>query len=646
MSTQARFMDREQTSFQELPISQTEDTLETAIHRAKEALLAQQQSDGHWVYELEADCAIPSEYILMMHHMDEIDEALQTKIRNYVRARQTKQGGWSLYPGGEMDISCSVKAYYALKLAGDFADMPHMARARHAILAEGGAAKSNVITRITLALFQQVPWRATPFMPVEAILLPRWFPFHLSKVSYWSRTVMVPLLILCSLKPRAVNPRGVDVRELFRTPPEREKNYFERPKSALGRLLLGFDHLARHLESLIPRTVREAAIRRATHWFTERLNGEDGLGGIFPAMVNGHEALPLLGFPDDHPYRLQTKAALKKMLVIREGWAYCQPCLSPTWDTGLACLSLLEANRGVPCPPVLRGLDWLKERQLSDQPGDWREYSPGLKGGGWPFEYANDYYPDLDDTSLIGWAMQVADPARYRDSMAAAAEWINGMQSKNGGFASFDRDNSYDYLNHIPFADHGALLDPATDDVTARCIALLSLADRTRYRPAIEAAIGYLKNTQQADGSWYGRWGTNYVYGTWSVLSAFEIAREDPHQGYIRRAVEWLKQRQHVDGGWGESNDSYYPGRQDQAHPSTTYSTAWAMLALMASGEVDPQALERGAKFLLVRQQSEGLWHDDSFTAPGFPRVFYLKYHGYTKYFPLWALAQYRNRRR
>ncbi len=646
MLTQARFVHREQTSFQELPISQTEDTLETAIDRAKEALLAQQQSDGHWVYELEADCTIPAEYILMMHYMDEIDEALQTKIRNYLRARQTEQGGWSLYPGGKMDISCSVKAYYALKLAGDFADMPRMARARRAILAEGGAAKSNVFTRITLALFQQVPWRATPFIPVEAILLPRWFPFHLSKVSYWSRTVMVPLLILCSLKPKAANPKGVDVRELFRTPPELEKNYFERPKSALGRLLLGFDYLARRLEPLIPRTVREAAIRRATHWFTERLNGEDGLGGIFPAMVNAHEALPLLGFPDDHPYRLQTKAALKKMLVIREGWAYCQPCLSPMWDTGLACVSLLEVDRGVPCPPVLRGLDWLKERQLSDQPGDWREYSPGLKGGGWPFEYANDYYPDLDDTSLIGWAMQVADPARYRDSIASAAEWINGMQSKNGGFGSFDRDNSYDYLNHIPFADHGALLDPATEDVTARCIALLSLADGTRYRPAIEAAIGYLKNTQQADGSWYGRWGTNYIYGTWSVLSALEIAGEDPHQGYIRRAVEWLKQRQHGDGGWGESNDSYYPGRQAQAHPSTAYSTAWAMLALMASGEGDCPLLERGAKYLLVRQQSEGLWNDDSFTAPGFPRVFFLKYHGYTKYFPLWALAQYRNRRR
>jgi squalene-hopene/tetraprenyl-beta-curcumene cyclase len=353
--------------------------------------------------------------------------------------------------------------------------------------------------------------------------------------------------------------------------------------------------------------------------------------------------LVLLGYASEHPYREQTKAALKKMLVINEHWAYCQPCLSPMWDTGLACLSLLEANRGDPGPAVRKALDWLKERQLSDEPGDWREYSPGLRGGGWPFEYANDYYPDLDDTSLIGWAMVAADPIRYRDSIAAAAEWIRGMQSKNGGFASFDRDNTHYYLNHIPFADHGALLDPPTEDVTARCIALLSLVDRTGYRSAIEAAIGYLKNTQQTNGAWYGRWGTNYIYGTWSVLSALEIAGEDPHQAYIRRAVEWLKQIEHIDGGWGESNDSYYPGKENQAHTSTAYSTAWAMLALMACGETDSPALERAAKYLLLRQGSDGQWHDESFTAPGFPRVFYLKYHGYTKYFPLWALARYRN---
>lgn len=315
------------------------------------------------------------------------------------------------------------------------------------------------------------------------------------------------------------------------------------------------------------------------------------------------------------------------------------------WDTGLASLALLEASGGAKAPPaVIRGLDWLKENQLSDEPGDWRDYSPGLKGGGWPFEYANAFYPDLDDTGLIGWAMQQADSERYRDSVLAAADWVQGMQSKNGGFGSFDKDNTYYYLNNIPFADHGALLDPPTEDVTARCIALLSLANDAKYQPALDAAIQYIKDTQQDDGSWFGRWGSNYIYGTWSVLSALEVADEDLSQAYIQRAAPWLKGRQHIDGGWGESNDSYYPGKEDQPHPSTSFHTAWAMLALMATGEVRAEAVQRGALYLMKHQGDDGLWHDDSFTAPGFPRVFFLKYHGYTRYFPLWALAQYRNR--
>ena len=619
------------------------DTLTAAIAKAAAALEADQQKDGHWVYELEADCTIPAEYILMMHFMDQIDEQLERKIAVFLRSKQADHDGWPLYHGGALDISCTVKVYYALKLTGDDPDAPHMVRARQAILRVGGAAKANVFTRITLALFGQVPWRATPFIPVEAMFLPRWFPFHLSKVSYWSRAVMVPLFILCSLKPRAANPRQVNIAELFSVPPEQEKDYFPPPKNALGRLLLRLDRVGRRLEPLIPGFLRRVAIRKATQWFTVRLNGEDGLGAIFPAMVNAHEALALVGYPEDHQYRVWSKAALKKMLVVRQDDAYCQPCLSPMWDTGLACLALLEAADGKPTQAVLGGLDWLKDNQLSDEPGDWRDYSPGLKGGGWPFEYANAFYPDLDDTGLIGWAMHYADPDRYGASVRAAAEWIAGMQSKNGGFGSFDKDNTYYYLNNIPFADHGALLDPPTEDVTARCIALLSVADDVKYRPALDAAIDYLHHTQQDNGSWFGRWGSNYVYGTWSVLSALEIAGEDPGQAYIQRAVAWLKNRQHIDGGWGESNDSYYPGKEQQPHPSTTFHSAWAILGLLAAGQADSDAVRRGVDYVLKHQLDDGLWHDDSFTAPGFPRVFFLKYHGYTRFFPLWALAKYKN---
>ncbi|MBA3494570.1 MAG: squalene--hopene cyclase [Gammaproteobacteria bacterium] len=616
--------------------------LEHAVERARAGLERLQKEDGHWVFELEADCTIPAEYVLMMHFMDEIDSVLEQRISVFLRSHQTEHGGWPLYAGGDFDISCSVKVYYALKLIGDSPEAAHMLRAREAILAYGGAAASNVFTRITLALFGQVPWRAVPFIPVEIMLLPRWFPFHVSKVSYWSRTVMVPLFILCSLKPKAKNPRAVDIRDLFVTPPEEEQDYF-RIKTRLGRVFLVLDRLGRALEPVIPKAVRRHAIQRAERWFTERLNGTDGLGGIFPAMVNAYESLVLLGYPKDHPYCTDTKEALKKLLVTGEDSIYCQPCVSPVWDTAIAAHAVFEANGRRASASCRRALNWLQERQLGDEPGDWRETRPDLKGGGWAFQYANPHYPDLDDTSMVGWAMCLIDPQRYKWSTHAAAEWIHGMRSKNGGYGSFDADNTCYYLNHIPFADHGALLDPPTSDVTARCIALLVLAGEPRYKTAIAAAIEFLRNEQEADGSWFGRWGSNYIYGTWSVLSALRIAGEDPSQAYLRRAVEWLESMQQSDGGWGESNGSYFPAQRGESYPSTGFQTAWALLGLMAAGEVSSEEVRRGIDYLRTRQDADGLWHDEGFTAPGFPRVFYLKYHGYTKYFPLWAMAQYRN---
>ncbi len=616
--------------------------LEAAVERARAALEQHQQTDGHWVYELEADCTIPAEYILMMHFMDEIDEALQAKIAVYLRANQASHGGWPLYHGGDFDISCSVKIYYALKIAGDDPDAPHMARAREAILSHGGAAHANVFTRIALALFEQVPWRAVPYIPVEIMILPRWFFFHLSKVSYWSRTVMVPLFILCTLKPKAANPKQVNICELFVVPPEEEQHYF-RPTTQLSRLFFALDQMGRAIDPFIPAALRRHAIKLAEQWFTPRLNGVDGLGGIFPAMVNAYEALALLGYPADHPYRRDTKAALEKLLVIGEESAYCQPCLSPVWDTGLACHALYEAAGRKSTETINRGLEWLKDRQLSDEPGDWRENYPDLKGGGWAFQYNNAYYPDLDDTAMVAWIMRLADADKYREPIDRAAAWLAGMVSKNGGYASFDADNTHYYLNSIPFADHGALLDPPTSDVTARVVALFGLMKDPRYSHELKRAIEFLKDEQEKDGSWFGRWGTNYIYGTWSVLAALPLAGEDPNQPYIRRAVDWLKGCQHIDGGWGESNDSYYPERRNRPYPSNAFQTAWALLGLMAAGETDSEAVRRGVEYLLKHQGQDGLWHEESFTAPGFPRVFYLRYHGYAKFFPLWALAQYRN---
>ena len=617
----------------------TARVVEAALDRGIHALLAWQHADGYWCFELEADCTIPAEYLLLMHYTGQVDRALAEKLAVYLRERQQDEGGWPLYHGGAMDLSCSVKAYYALKLAGDDPAATHMQRARLAILARGGAARANVFTRITLALFGQVPWRATPFIPVEVMLLPRWFPFHLSKVSYWSRTVMVPLLILCSLKPAARNPDGVGIAELFTTPPDQERDYFP-VRSGLNRLFLMADSIGKRLERFIPRWLRAHALSRAEAWFVERLNGEGGLGAIFPAMVNACEALLVRGYPADHPYCRTARKSIDDLLVVSEKSAYCQPCLPPVWDTALASLALLEAGPAGR-QAARRGLAWLDAKQLSDEPGDWRDSRPQLDGGGWPFQFCNDRYPDLDDTSAVVWAMKAAGRAPDEAHLRRAVNWLGGMQSRNGGFGAFDVDNTHHHLNEIPFADHGALLDPPTADVSARCAVALRLLGEPA-RAQLEACVNYLRREQEPSGAWFGRWGTNYLYGTWSVLSAFEqigIPASDPA---IRRAVAWLRSVQRADGGWGEHNDSYEdPSTAGQASQSTAFQTGWAMLALMAAGEERCESVTRGAAYLVATQDSDGLWAEPWFTAPGFPRVFYLKYHGYSAYFPVWALARY-----
>ena len=632
------------------PFARTPATgLDRAIEAARNALIGLQNADGHWLFELEADCTIPAEYIMMMHYLDEIDARLERKLAVYLRAHQAAHGGWPLYVGGALDLSCTVKAYFALKLAGDDPEAPHMRRAREAVLARGGAAHANVFTRIALALFGEVPWRAVPYIPVEIMLLPRWFPFNIDKVSYWSRTVMVPLFVLCTRRPVARNPRRVHVPELFNVAPEHEHHYFRLPQQRrwLARVFFALDRLGRMIDPLVPATVRARATRLAEQWTLERLNDEDGLGAIFPAMVNALEMMVLLGYAPDDPRRVTAKRAIEKLVVEQADRAYCQPCVSPVWDTGLACLALQEVDDAPALSSALRGLDWLDARQVLEDVGDWRVRRPRLKGGGWPFQFGNAHYPDLDDTAVVAWAMHQAhegSPGRYRNGIDRALDWLVGMQSSNGGFAAFDVDNTHYNLNLIPFADHGALLDPPTADVTARVVTVLSRAGRPQDRDAIVRAVRYLGQEQEPDGSWFGRWGTNYIYGTWSVLVALEAAAVAPSDPAVRRACAWLLARQNSDGGWGESNDSYDRARYDDwRFVSTPYQTAWAVLGLIAAGEAGHEAVRRGVAYLL-RTQEEGLWRHPSFTAPGFPRVFYLKYHGYSVFFPLWALAAYRRR--
>jgi squalene-hopene/tetraprenyl-beta-curcumene cyclase len=493
-----------------------------------------------------------------------------------------------------------------------------------------------------------------PVMPVEIMLLPRWFPFHLDKVSYWSRTVIVPLLVLMALKPKARNPRGVKIDELFTTPPH---TVGPRPKAPHQKwfwfsLFRGIDVVLRAIEPLMPAGPRRRAIDKAVAFVTERLNGEDGLGAIFPAMANSVMMFDVLGYPRDHPDYVIARRSIDKLLVIKPDEAYCQPCVSPVWDTALVCHAMMEVGSETAVAQAGKGLAWLKPLQVLEIKGDWVERKPELRPGGWAFQYANPHYPDLDDTAVVVMAM---DRARhkvhtddYDEAIARGREWVAGMQSADGGWGAFDVDNSYHYLNNIPFADHGALLDPPTEDVTGRCLSMLvQLGEKAGNSPAVDQAIAYLRRTQLPDGSWYGRWGMNYIYGTWSVLCALNAAGVAHDAPEMRKAVEWLVAIQNADGGWGEDGASYkLDYKSYEPAPSTASQTAWALLGLMAAGETAHAAVARGVDYLARTQGSDGFWDEPRYTATGFPRVFYLRYHGYSKFFPLWALARYRNLKR
>jgi squalene-hopene/tetraprenyl-beta-curcumene cyclase len=612
---------------------------------AAENLIARQREDGHWVFELEADATIPSEYVLLRHFLGDVDPSIESRIGVYLRRVQGEHGGWPLYHGGPLNVSCSVKAYFALKLIGDPPEAPHMARARNAILAHGGAAKANVFTRIQLALYGEVPWRAVPAMPVEIMLLPRWFPFHLDKVSYWSRTVMVPLLVLMALRPRARNPKGIGIAELFLRPPALERRWGpHRERTLVASIFKAVDRALHAAAPVWPKGGHGPAIERAIAFVRDRLNGEHGLGAIYPAMANTVMMFDRLGDRIPAAERETARAAVERLVVVRGDEAYCQPCLSPVWDTALAAHALLET--GGHDERVRRALDWLAERQVLDVVGDWAVRRPRLAPGGWPFQYANAHYPDLDDTAVVVMALHRADRARYRAAIERAVAWVLGMQSGNGGWGAFDADNTALYLNHIPFSDHGALLDPPTADVTARCLGMLVQVGHDARHPAVARALAFLRAEQEPDGSWFGRWGTNYIYGTWSVLCALNAAGVPHDAPEVRRGAEWLLAHQRPDGGWGEDGGSYFEGApRGTASASTPSQTAWALLGLMAAGRVGHPAVERGIRYLGATQRPDGGWDEPQYTAVGFPRVFYLRYHGYGSHFPTWALARHRSLR-
>ncbi len=632
--------------------------LDAAVSRAASALRRWQKPDGHWVFELEADATIPAEHLLLRRFLGEPhDGDLERRTANYLRRIQGAHGGWPLFHDGAFDVSATVKAYFALRFAGDTADAPHMVRAREAALAHGGAAAVNVFTRIQLALFGVSapgvePWADIPTMPPELILAPRWFPIHLGKMSYWARTVIVPLLVLAVLKPVS-RDTSVRLDELYlprgEKPPPRKTHQKPFWKVVFGVL----DVLLKAAGPFWPRRLRARAMERCRAWVVERLTGEYGLGGIYPAMANSVMMFDALGYAPDHPDRANARQAVANLVVHapEDGHPdeiYCQPCVSPVWDTALAAHAMMEAGDPASETAALEALAWMKPLQVLDVKGDWAEVRPDVRPGGWAFQYRNDHYPDLDDTAVVVMAM---DRARrrlgaqgYDEAIARGDEWTVGLQSRNGGFAAFDADNTFHYLNNIPFADHGALLDPPTEDVTGRVVSMMAQLGVAADDPRMRAACRYLEKTQRPDGSWFGRWGVNYIYGTWSVMCALHAAGYAADAPTMKRGADWLVGIQNDDGGWGEDCDSYaLDYRGYTPHPSTASQTAWALLALMAAGRVDHPATVRGVDWLLARQGEDGLWPQEHYTGGGFPRVFYLRYHGYPKFFPLWAVARYRN---
>ncbi|CCO25137.1 Squalene--hopene cyclase [Maridesulfovibrio hydrothermalis AM13 = DSM 14728] len=662
-----------------VPLLQPKD----AMKRVAKRFRSLQSPDGYWVFALEADVTIPSEYIMFNRFLErKIDPAVAKRLGNYIRSKQMPDGGWPLHDeDGPINISASVKAYMALKMLGDDKDAEHMVRARRTILAKGGAETSNVFTRICLATFGQIPWHCPPAMPIEIVLLPKWFFFHLDKVSYWSRSVIYPLLIIYAKQPVCKLRLEEAIPELFCKPAEEHIHIDKyRDKSWRKNAFILLDRILKRTLHLIPDMIHNKAIKYAEKWTREHMAGRGGIGAIFPAMANAVTAMHLLGYDESDPDFARGLKAVDDLMVDKfqssdnspreytvvtggrelsaapeldispgKGTAenleqcMCQPCNSPIWDTCLTLSAMMEAGEDQNSKLTQQSIKWLWDQQIFFK-GDWKSKAPKLEGGGWAFQFENTFYPDLDDTAMVLMAMARAGVLENKDNhenFVKGVNWLLGMQSSDGGYAAFDIDNCALYLNDIPFADHGALLDPPTSDLTARVIELLGVIGYDQNFKPIRQGIEFLKKEQEEDGSWFGRWGVNYIYGTWSVLCGLRQVGEDMNSPYICKAVEWFENHQNKDGGWGESclsyNNQNYAGLGD----STPSQTSWALLGLMAAGKVNSKAVSRGIRYLLETQKEDGSWNEKHFTGTGFPKVFYLRYHGYSQYFPMWALGVY-----
>ena len=632
--------------------AQRNDWLDEAIRRAQQNLLRLQHADGYWCGELFADSTLCSDTVLFMHWADELDVVLEEKCVAHIRRRQLPDGGWNIYEGGPSEVSASVKAYFALKLAGHAPTQPWMQEARACILRLGGIPKVNTYAKLYLALLGQFPWKWLPTVPVEIVFFPRWCFFNIYELSSWSRAMLMPLAILNHYKPTRQLPPEEQLHELYPVGSEGGDLglHWQRPRFSWPNFFLVCDRMLKALHNLPWKPWRRMALTRAEAWMVERMgSGSEGLGAIFPAMLNALIALKTLRYSREHPLVQKAQRDFAGLFVDDPHDFRIQPCLSPVWDTAINLVALLESGLDPKSEVIRRAVDWLTAQEVRTA-GDWCVKNPGVEPSGWAFEFGNRFYPDTDDTMMVLAALARAG-LRDEPVFDRALKWLLSFQCRDGGWAAFDKDVTKRWLEDVPFADHNAILDPTCSDLTGRVLELLGTIGFDPESEIVQRAWGYLRDTQEDDGSWYGRWGVNYIYGTWQVLRGLRAIGEDMRQPWIVRARDWLESCQNEDGGWGETCASYDDPHLKGKGASTASQTAWALMGLIAAidpaevAALDRRSIRRGVAYLLETQTAGGSWEEPEVTGTGFPRVFYLRYDMYRNNWPLLALATYRKQR-
>ena len=622
--------------------------LHAAITRSQAFLLTEQKPEGYWVGELMVDATLVSDTISYHHWRGDVDPAWQRKAANHILRMQLPDGGWNIYHGGPAEVNATIKAYLALKLAGLPITDPRMLRAREMARSLGGVPRMNTFSKLNLALLGLYPWKYVPTIPCEVILIGKWFHVNFHDMSTWTRSMIVPLAIINHFKPThpvkvhldELYPEGYHERDLALAPdPERFtfRNFF-----------LWLDKLHKFAELWAQAGIhpfRRRALKKAEQWMLERFEGTDGLAAIFPGIVNSLIAMKALGYPDDHPQIKRAEATLAKHAHEDQDTWRVEPCLSPVWDTVITMICLAESGVDPHHPKLVKAAHWVMDREIRFR-GDWiYKNTADVEPSGWVFEFDNKWNPDVDDTAMVLLALRhiPTDDLKRRDEcFARGLKWMMTFQCKDGGWAAFDKNCTKSILEKVPFADHNAMLDPECADITARILELLGYESWDPKHPQIEHALEYLRSQQEEDGSWYGRWGVNYIYGTWQVLRGLRALRLDMNQPWLLQARDWLESVQHEDGGWGERCNTYDDPVFKGQGPSTASQTAWALMGLLAMDDTSRASIQRGIDYLVRTQNPDGSWTEDETTGTGFPKVFYLKYDMYRNTWPLLALATYK----